>query len=749
MTNKLTLGSWLGLFVLLGCAEERREWETEAGGVRARLDEAGLRLSTEAATIHLSLAGVGRPERALSLTPPRFAPDRAGARLDRGSGVTEWAKLKSGTLEHGVTLDSPPSGRGPITVTVRIEGARPVVDADGRGADLVVPSGVVRYGELAVIDAAGRLLPSRMSASGSELFVELDDAGATYPVVIDPTIWAAKEPLTGLGTFGESVAVSNGMILVSNMTEDSGQGAVHVFAPSGGSFAEVAKLAPEANETSARYGSVIAAADGVLAVAGDDDDGQSSNLDVFELQGQTWTKVSHLPTVGLVEEIATDGTTIIVGLDDDQALVIEKVAGAWEQTQLLSGPAISQFGEAIAVDGDWALIGAPGDTDAQGTAIGSVWAYHRVPTGWELSQVLTAGEPITFGNFGESLGIDGARAVVGSIITSHGLNEGSAYVVELVGETWTETAHLFRPDPNAFADRFGASVAITDGHVLVGSPETSSPLTLAGALHIYSLERSWANIQSLPGLSRTGRFGRAISVEDRLAVVATQVGEVFPLVLVGQPCESGDECATGYCVDGHCCNTSCEGQCEACDVGAIAGICSPIFGNPHADHTPCDASCVDGVATPAGTCSGGDFCTAPAAIVCAPFACDQTECRDSCLDSTDCAPGYACEPMTGACIADASVCDGDSTLSRQDGTVESCTPYRCSNEGSCLSRCTQNGDCASGFVCRSTGDCTELADDAADGCTVDASNPSDAPRLAVGLLVLGWVLARRRQKRYG
>jgi MYXO-CTERM domain-containing protein len=748
VTDKLTLGG-LGIVFLLGCAEERREWSAEAGGVRARLDEAGLRLSADTADIHLPLIGVSRPEQAVSLAPPRFASDQAGASLERGSGVTEWAKLKRGTLEHGVTLDSPPPGQGPITVTVRVEGARPEVDADGRGADLVVPSGVVRYGQLAVIDADGHVLPSRMSVRGSDLSVELDDAGAAYPVVIDPTIWAQQEPLTGLGTFGESVAVSNGLILVSSTTEDSGQGAVHVFAPSEGSFTEVAKLAPEANETSAFYGSAIAAADGVLAVAGDDADAKSSNLDVFELQGQTWTKISHLPAIGLVEEIATDGTTIIVGLGDDQALVIEKNAGVWEQTQVLAGPAISQFGEAVAVDGDWALVGAPGDTDAQGTEIGSVWAYHRVSTGWELSQVLTAGEPITFGNFGESLGIDGTRAVVGSIITTHGLNEGSAYVVELVGETWTETAHLFRPDPEAFTDRFGAAVALTDGHVLVGSPDTNSPLTLAGALHIYSSESSWANIQSLPGLSRTGRFGRAISVEDRLAAIATQVGAVFPLVLVGQPCESGDECATGYCVDGHCCNTSCEGQCEACDVGAIAGICSPIFGSPHADHPPCDASCVDGIATPAGTCNGGDVCTVPAAIVCAPFACDQTECRDSCLDSTDCAPGYACEPMTGACVADAPVCDGDHTLSRPDGSVESCAPYRCSNEGACFSRCTQNGDCVSGFVCRSTGECTALAEDAADGCTVDASSPRRAPHLAVGLLVLGWAFSRRRQKRNG
>ncbi len=747
MTNKLTLGSWLGLFVLLGCAEERREWETEAGGVRARLDEAGLRLSTEAATIHLSLAGVGRPKQALSLTPPRFAPDRAGARLDRGSGVTEWAKLKSGTLEHGVTLDSPPSGRGPITLTVRVEGARPVVDADGRGADLVVPSGVVRYGELAVVDAAGRLLPSRMSASGSELFVELDDAGATYPVVIDPTIWAERAPLSGTEAFGYSVAVTNGMIFVGNPDADAFEGAVHVFAPSGDSFVEVEKLSLPADAAASSFGLQIAAASGVVAISALDSEAGTSEVDVLEVNGQMLSQTEQLTFLGSLESLATDGATILAGMLG-QVLVFEKQAGAWALVQTLSGPESSGFGRPCAVSGEWALVGAPADPDAQGAVVGSVWIYHRVAGSWELAQVLNAATPVEFGTFGTSVAIDGPRAVVGSILTSHGLNDGSAYVFDLVGDTWTETTKLSPPNAESSAERFGAAVGLAGDQVVVGSPDYSLFNPYTGALDFFSTEGGdWGVVQSLTPTLRTGRFGARLAVEGRLVAVADKMGSVFPLVLVGQPCSAGDTCATGHCVDGYCCESPCQGQCEACDVSKNEGLCRPIVGAPHAGHPPCDASCVDGIATPAGSCDGvGTECTVPTSVPCAPFACGPTDCVTSCGSASDCAPGYGCDLSTRTCRADTPTCDGDHTLSRPDGTTESCAPYRCTTAGNCSSKCTQTGECVAGFVCASSGVCTKLDEqDSAGGCTLTGAGSAGIPGTGLALLLVTWARARRRR----
>jgi hypothetical protein len=49
-------------------------------------------------------------------------------------------------------------------------------------------------------DAAGRELPSRMRLRGSELSLEVDDAGASYPLTIDPTLWQQQYKLKSPST---------------------------------------------------------------------------------------------------------------------------------------------------------------------------------------------------------------------------------------------------------------------------------------------------------------------------------------------------------------------------------------------------------------------------------------------------------------------------------------------------------------------------------------------------------------------
>ncbi len=47
----------------------------------------------------------------------------------------------------------------------------------------------------------------------------------------------------------------------------------------------------------------------------------------------------------------------------------------------------------------------------------------------------------------------------------------------------------------------------------------------------------------------------------------------------GDPCDGPDECDSGYCVDGFCCSTPCDGECESCAAaksGGEDGLCSPM-----------------------------------------------------------------------------------------------------------------------------------------------------------------------------
>lgn len=45
---------------------------------------------------------------------------------------------------------------------------------------------------------------------------------------------------------------------------------------------------------------------------------------------------------------------------------------------------------------------------------------------------------------------------------------------------------------------------------------------------------------------------------------------------LGAPCTSNDECESGHCRDGVCCDSACTGECEACDLPGIEGTCTVI-----------------------------------------------------------------------------------------------------------------------------------------------------------------------------
>ena len=45
---------------------------------------------------------------------------------------------------------------------------------------------------------------------------------------------------------------------------------------------------------------------------------------------------------------------------------------------------------------------------------------------------------------------------------------------------------------------------------------------------------------------------------------------------LGGTCDEDADCVSGICADGVCCNTTCEGLCQACDVSGSAGTCSPV-----------------------------------------------------------------------------------------------------------------------------------------------------------------------------
>ena len=65
----------------------------------------------------------------------------------------------------------------------------------------------------------------------------------------------------------------------------------------------------------------------------------------------------------------------------------------------------------------------------------------------------------------------------------------------------------------------------------------------------------------------------------------------------GQTCGSATECATGFCIDGVCCNSACSGTCEKCNLAGLNGVCSAVL-----DGQDPDNECLGGFCNGARAC---------------------------------------------------------------------------------------------------------------------------------------------------
>lgn len=227
---------------------------------------------------------------------------------------------------------------------------------------------------------------------------------------------------------------------------------------------------------------------------------------------------------------------------------------AFTVSQAASGMSIEQFkvaapdgvandllGTSVAVSGDTAIVGAPGDDVGANTDQGSAYVFVRNASGtWSQQAKLIAGGGAAGDEFGWSVALEGNTAVVGA--RSHDVgarpNQGAAYVFVRSGTTWTQQAELTSPaDTSAgvVEDDFGESVAIFGNRIVVGSPGYES-LGLSGLLHVgaaYIFERSGTNWirreQKIQGLL-FAKAGRSVATTD-----FTFQGSTISVIAVGCP----------------------------------------------------------------------------------------------------------------------------------------------------------------------------------------------------------------------
>ncbi|MCH8045257.1 MAG: PEP-CTERM sorting domain-containing protein [Planctomycetes bacterium] len=137
------------------------------------------------------------------------------------------------------------------------------------------------------------------------------------------------------------------------------------------------------------------------------------------------------------------------------------------------------FGEAVAISGNTAIIGAALHEEA-GIATGAAYLFD-VTTGEQLFR-LTASDGADGDNFGWSVAIDGNTALVGALGDDDaGQQSGSAYLFDVI--TGEELAKLTASDAAEF-DRFG-SVGISGSVSIVGASRDDDDGSQSGSAYLF------------------------------------------------------------------------------------------------------------------------------------------------------------------------------------------------------------------------------------------------------------------------
>ncbi len=234
------------------------------------------------------------------------------------------------------------------------------------------------------------------------------------------------------------------------------------------------------------------------------------------------------------ESLAMDGDWMLVGaylkscsqfgLECGSAYFYRYTGHGWiESTNLSLFPDRQHAGRAVALQGDTALVGVPrADFVAQDG--GEVWVFERQGLSWLRNDLLTPSQAEAAAWFGTAVALDGDVAVVGAPLSDLSTgNGGAAYVFRRTSGEWYEEA-ILAPAELGIADFFGSAVAILNDRIAVTATGDDQKGDAAGAVYVFHFDGGqWVLEDKLTSLDRIGSVGFGESVAfsaDGLAIGA-------------------------------------------------------------------------------------------------------------------------------------------------------------------------------------------------------------------------------------
>lgn len=407
-----------------------------------------------------------------------------------------------------------------------------------------------------------------------------------------------SDPAAG-DSFGTTIALDGDTLVVGSPYKGMGTGAAYVFTRAPGeSWTQTAKLTASDGATGDNFGMGVAIDSGAIVIGSPGDDNGAGSIYRFTRTGGDRTEVERLDASdrsqadGLGYSVAVDGDVIVAGAPDDD-LPGENISAGHgsvytfsttgtpgrDQTAKLTASdnvllgyvfAGSRLGEAVAIEGDTIVAGAPSDLrgNPSGSRFGSVYTFTR--TGGdraETAKLTVSGQSI--GRVGQSVDLQGDTIVAGDVEADGGV--GAAWLFARTGTAArTQVAKLTPSNPSS-GNQFGYSVSISSSYIVVG--DTSQ--AVRGAGFVFTRTGAATRTETWQTTGKTGfaeRYGASIATDgDRVLAGAplrgSPDGRGYAYASIPELVVAKNGTGTGTVTPGTAPATACETPAATC-VGA-------------------------------------------------------------------------------------------------------------------------------------------------------------------------------------
>ena len=365
--------------------------------------------------------------------------------------------------------------------------------------------------------------------------------------------------------FGMCVAL-DGDIIVAGAPQGSGsasddQGAAYVFAASGASWVQIARLNAVDGAAGAEFGASVSIKGDMIAIGAPNASSNGATYLFQNTSGTTWTQVAKVVAADgalgdrFGNSVAMGSSKVLIGApqhdaQNGAAYLFRKSGASWiPAVQLASGEVgASAFGTAVALSSyladDFAYVGAP-DALNSGVASGAAFVFRRASdVSWPSEARLAIPDGQAGDGFGAALdAYDDRVAIAAPTDTVQSVSDaGSVTVFRRVSSSlWQASAKLAAATGSA-SGSFGEGVAIAGERVIVGAPTTNNANVDRGIAFVFKISASkpssnnnsrddlfWFN----PTAGKVQYWAMNGLVRESAGTVATVVGATYEYNGVG------------------------------------------------------------------------------------------------------------------------------------------------------------------------------------------------------------------------